>query len=70
MIPGDTDADAAKIAGKIDNLRVFPGAGGKPDRDLHDINDAVLLVFQFTLFADTKKGRHASRLDTEDWERG
>lgn len=54
--PRDVDYLVRKILG----LRVFPGEGGKFDRSLQDIHGELLVVSQFTLFGDTKKGRRPS----------
>ena len=45
------------MAAKIADLRVFPGDGGEMDRSLRDTGDGLLVVSQFTLYADTRKGR-------------
>ena len=57
---GDTDADAAQLAGKIARLRVFQNEDGKFDRSLLDTGGAALVVSQFTLLADTEKGNRPS----------
>lgn len=54
---GDTDEDAAALADKILNLRVFNDADGKFNRSLLDIKGEVLVVSQFTLYGDCRKGR-------------
>ena len=54
---GDTDEDGAWMARKIAELRVFEDAAGKMNLSLEDTGGAVLLVSQFTLLADCKKGR-------------
>ncbi len=54
---GDQDKDLEWIVDKICNLRVFPNNIGKFDKSLLDINGEVLLVSQFTLFGDCRKGR-------------
>jgi D-aminoacyl-tRNA deacylase len=57
----DTDADVKYIAGKIRDMRVFEGDDGKPmDRSVADIGGGVLLVSQFTLYGDIRKGRRPS----------
>ena len=54
----DTDADAVYVAGKIRDMRVFEGEGGKHvDRSVRDVGGAVLVVSQFTLYGDIRKGR-------------
>jgi D-tyrosyl-tRNA(Tyr) deacylase len=60
---GDTDEDAKYISGKIAGLRVFSDAEGKFNLALGDIGGSVLLVSQFTLYADTRKGRRPSFID-------
>jgi len=56
----DTDADAAALADKIAHLRVFSDADGKLNRDVIEAGGAVLLVSQFTLCGDARKGRRPS----------
>ena len=57
---GDTEADAAYIAGKITGLRIFEDADDKMNLSLADVGGDVLLVSQFTLLADARKGRRPS----------
>ena len=54
---GDGEPDADKLADKIVNLRLFPNDEGKFDRSLLDIAGDALVVSQFTLFGDARKGR-------------
>lgn len=57
----DTTADAQYVAGKIRDLRVFESEAGKPmDRSVVDIGGAVLVVSQFTLYGDVRRGRRPS----------
>jgi D-aminoacyl-tRNA deacylase len=56
----DTDADAVKLAERVAGLRVFPDAGGKMNKSLLETHKAALVVSQFTLYADTQKGRRPS----------
>ncbi len=53
----DTDAIAAKLADKVWNLRVFDDVEGVMNRSLAEDSRAALVVSQFTLYADTTKGR-------------
>ncbi len=55
--PGDTDAAADSLAQRIAELRVFRDEAGRTNRSLIDIGGAALVVSQFTLFADTRRGR-------------
>jgi len=56
----DSQAEAEKLAGKTANLRVFADAAGKMNRSLLDCGGAVLVISQFTLYADARKGRRPS----------
>lgn len=65
----DTPADIEWLAQKIVNMRIFNDEEGKMNRSMMDIQGAVLLISQFTLFASTKKGNRpgftrAARPDT------
>ena len=53
---GDDAATAERLAGKVARLRVFENDEGRFDRSLLDIGGAALVVSQFTLLADTRKG--------------
>ena len=59
----DTSADAGLLARKTAELRIFSDAAGRFNRSLLDTGGAVLVVSQFTLFADTRKGRRPSFID-------
>ena len=55
--PNDDEATATRMADKIVGLRVFEDEAGKMNRSVQDVGGAVLLVSQFTLYADTSRGR-------------
>ncbi len=57
---GDTATDAERMAGKVARLRIFEGDTGKFDRSLLDVGGTTLVVSQFTLIADTRKGNRPS----------
>jgi D-tyrosyl-tRNA(Tyr) deacylase len=53
---GDSAAEAERLAGKVARLRIFEDDAGKFDRSLLDVGGEALVVSQFTLIADTRKG--------------
>lgn len=55
--PEDTQAVCDKLAEKVCNLRVFEDENGKMNRDLSQVGGALLVVSQFTLYADTSSRR-------------
>ena len=57
---GDDADTAVRMAGKIARLRIFENAEGRLDRSLVDVRGQVLVVSQFTLLADTRKGNRPS----------
>ncbi len=61
--PTDTDDTLAWMADKILGLRVFADAEGKMNLALADVRGALLVVSQFTLYGDTRKGRRPSFVD-------
>ena len=60
---GDGEEQAARLAGKIARLRVFPDDAGRFDGSVVDVSGAALVVSQFTLIADTAKGNRPSFTD-------
>ena len=59
----DTDEDAERLAAKIARLRIFENEDGRFDRALVDVGGEALVVSQFTLIADTRKGNRPSFTD-------
>lgn len=59
-VVGDGDEDAEWLAEKLSTLRVFADAEGRTNLSLADVRGAALLVSQFTLAADCRKGRRPS----------
>ena len=53
----DTEAQALKLADKLMGLRIFEDENGKMNRSLEDVGGQVLVVSQFTLYGNCKKGR-------------
>ncbi len=56
----DGEKEAAYIAGKVADLRVFDDGEGRLNLSVSDVGGAVLLVSQFTLYGDCRKGRRPS----------
>ena len=67
---GDTEAEAERLAGRLLAYRVFPDEAGRMNRSVADVGGGVLLVPQFTLAADTRKGTRASFAPAADPETG
>ena len=59
----DTSQDAEFLAIKIAGLRIFSNSAGKFDLSVKDVNGRVLVVSQFTLYGDCRKGRRPSFID-------
>ncbi len=57
---GDTEAQADKLADKVANLRIFADEAGKFNRSALELRAEVLVVSQFTLYGDARKGRRPS----------
>lgn len=59
----DSEAEADWLADKIAGMRLFEDEEGKMNRGLQDVGGSILSVSQFTLYADTKKGRRPSFIE-------
>ena len=66
----DTPRDVSRLAERLLGYRVFPDAGGRMNRSLRDEAAELLLVPQFTLAADTRKGTRASFTKAAPPEKG
>jgi len=62
---GDTEAEAKWLAQKVAGLRIFEDDEGKMNRSVVDVGRSALVVSQFTLYADARKGRRPSFVDAE-----
>ena len=60
---GDAAPDAERLAAKVARLRIFEGESGRFERSLLDTGGSALVVSQFTLIADTRKGTRPSFSD-------
>lgn len=69
IAPHDTEEDAAYLAEKVVHLRIFADDVGRFDRSLLGIRGQALVVSQFTLLADTRKGRRPSFFQAASPER-
>ena len=58
--PDDGETEAKWLADKVANLRIFPDDEGKMNRSLIDVAGEALVVSQFTLYGDARKGRRPS----------
>jgi D-tyrosyl-tRNA(Tyr) deacylase len=56
----DTAADVIYVTTKIRELRIFPDEQGRMNRSVEDVSGAVLMVSEFTLYGDCRKGRRPS----------
>jgi len=65
---GDETSDADYLADKIINLRIFEDENSKMNRSLYEIGAELLVVSQFTLLGDCRRGRRPSFIDAADPE--
>lgn len=65
---GDTNKEAEYMVDKIINLRIFEDEAGKMNRSILDAGGDLLMVSQFTLYGDIRKGRRPGFSDAEDPE--
>jgi D-tyrosyl-tRNA(Tyr) deacylase len=63
---GDPESHVEALAEKVANLRIFADTGGRTNLALADVAGEVLVVSQFTLYADLRKGRRPSWTAAED----
>src|SRR5206468_3403536 len=56
----DTEKDADYLSDKVLGLRIFPDENGKMNRNVAEANGSILIVSQFTLYGDCRKGRRPS----------
>ena len=60
---GDVEKDAVYLAEKCVRLRIFPDESGNMNRSLLDVGGEALIISQFTLYGDTRKGRRPSFIE-------
>ena len=67
---GDDERDAERLADKIVNLRIFEDGDGKLNLSLLEVGGGALIVSQFTLYGDCRKGRRPSFVEAAPAEEG
>jgi len=66
IFPTDAEREVHAVVDKVANLRVFPDESGRMNRSVVDVAGSVLVVSQFTLAADLRRGRRPSFADAAD----
>jgi D-tyrosyl-tRNA(Tyr) deacylase len=66
---GDGEAEVRYLVNKVLNLRIFDDSEGKLNLSLREMGGEVMVVSQFTLYADTRKGRRPSYVEAAEPER-
>ncbi len=66
----DTEQDAIKLAEKICNMRIFNDENDKLNLSLNDVNGELLVISQFTIYGDSKRGNRPSFIESANAEKG
>ncbi len=64
----DSEADCERLAAKLTGLRIFADENGKTNLSLRDVGGSLLVISQFTLYADTRKGHRPNFLQAKEPE--